>query len=113
MFNIREIKKSAVKKLSQGDVNVYLLKSMPEIGELKSVKNPILVKGNTGNNHKLVGGKFSIQTNGSQFIIKVSRSTELTHEQHKPSFTLKPGIYLVDRAREKGMFNDMVNPVAD
>jgi len=75
----------------------------------------VLVRGSGGNSHALSGKPFTVgKTEAGQFIITVTgEGVLLTHPQHKPPIHLTKGIYLIDRAREKGMFTDMVAPVAD
>lgn len=110
----QELKASSKKKLCQGDVNIYALGAAPGLkGE--EYKDPVLVYGNSGNHHKLEGDGFStLRTKEGKFIVTVTgKKVSLTHQQHKPAHKLEPGVYLVDRAREKGVFDDMVNPVAD
>ena len=114
MDMIKDLKKSAISKFSQGDVNVYVLKEKPTLTTTKYLDN-ILVEGSGGNKHKLVGRNFTVgKTNGGQFIIEVTgKGVSLAHAQHKPPIQLPVGYLLVDRAVEKGMFNDMIAPVAD
>jgi hypothetical protein len=110
---IQELKSSCKNKISQGDVNVYRLGKDPELPG-KDVKDPVLVYGSGGHHHKITGGKWTgIKIEGGQFILTVVKTVSLTHEQHVPAYNLTPGVYLVDRALEKGMFDDMINPVAD
>lgn len=112
-MTLRELKKTATDKLSQGDVNIYALPKNPELtGDV--VTDPVLVYGASGNHHKLTGGSWTaIKIKTGQFVLNITKSTSFTHEQHKPPHKLGPGFYLVDRAREKGMFDDMVGPVSD
>lgn len=114
LTEIQDLKESATEKRNQGDVRIYLLPKAPK-SKLEIVKDPVLVYGDSGNHHKLVGGSFGIKRDKESgvAIVTVKKVTKLTHEQHIPPHDLKPGTYLIDRAREKGVFDDMINPVAD
>lgn len=111
---IQGLKESATEKRNQGDVRVYRLSKTPKL-KLDLVKDPVLVYGDSGNHHKLVGGAFEIRRDKESgiAIVQVKKATKLSHEQHVPPHELQPGVYLIDRAREKGIFSDMINPVAD
>lgn len=113
MVNIRELKKSANDKTPQGDVNIYHLNDAPNFPDAKDYTDPVLVYGDGGNHHKLSGGTYRVKkVSDSQFVVLVTKATKLTHEQHG-TVSLGKGVYFIDRAREKGMFSDMINPVAD
>ena len=113
-LNLKELKKTSLDKKCQGDVNLYLLKNKPET-EIEKYENPILVTGQGGHHHRLTGTGFSVgKIKTGQFLVEVTgNKVTLSHEEHKPPIKLKPGVYLVDRAREKGVFDDMVAPVSD
>lgn len=113
-MTLRELKKQALDKFSQGDVNIYALADDPKI-KTTVHESPVLVIGQTGNHHRLTGEGFRIGKNETgQFVVKVEKKgVRLTHEQHVPPIALEPGWYLFDRAIEKGMFDDMLAPVAD
>lgn len=112
---IQDLKHSCLKKLSQGDVNIYKLKAHPNL-ETVQQESQILVTGDGGHTHSVIGAKFIGKIlNGGQFIIEAeSNGVEFIHNgKHQPPFKESKGFYLIDRAREKGMLNDMVNPVSD
>lgn len=113
-MTLSEIKASAIDKKSQGDVNIYLLNHHPDLKTEKH-ENPILVTGQTGHHHRLVGDGFTMgKTPEGQFLVEVTgNKVQFAHEEHKPPIPLKAGIYLFDRAREKEMFGDMVGPIQD
>lgn len=110
---LQEIKASCVEKKCQGDVNIYKLASDPKL-ETTPYKDPVLVYGNGGHHHKIVGKNYEVgKTKEGQFVLKVDKIVELSHEEHNPPHKLDAGVYLIDRAVEKGMFSDMVAPVVD
>ena len=113
-MELKNMKLEAIEKFSQGDVNIYLLQSIPSI-KTEAHESPTIVIGQSGNHHKLIGEGFEIgKIETGQFIVKVSgKKVALAHAQHKPPIKLKPGVYLMDRALEKGMFSDMIAPVVD
>ena len=112
-MNLEAMKAEALDKVSQGDVNLYRL-PLRITEPLMESKDPVLVYGDTGNHHKLVGGKFTIgeHATGVKFV-DVAEDSEITHQQHQPPIALPKGFYLVDRAREVGVLDDLVGPVAD
>jgi hypothetical protein len=111
--NLKELKKNSKRKMCQGDVNIYALSTKPAV-ETKPHDKPTLVIGQSGNHHRLTGKGFSVGTFDGKFLVEVTGSNvAIAHEQHKPPIKLTKGVYLVDRALEKGVFDDMINPVAD
>ena len=114
MDQIQDIKENCEFKLSQGDVNIYRLKTRPNL-ETKPFKGSILVTGDGGHTHAAVGAKAIGQTPEGQWVLEIGKKgAGFEHNgKHQPAFELEEGFYLVDRAREKGMLNDMVAPVAD
>ena len=111
-MTLQEIKAAAKDKLCQGDVNIYALTGDPGLSGEK-VADPVLVYGSGGNHHKLMGTNWkAIKTSSGAFVVEVTKTSQLSHEQHE-QIKLAPGFFLIDRAREKGMFSDMINPVQD
>lgn len=111
---IQELKSGSIEKRNQGDVRIYRIADKPK-ADTETVKDPVLVYGDSGNHHKLEGGEFEIERDKESGVslVLVKKAAELTHQQHKPPHVLEPGVYLIDRAREKGVFDDLVNPVQD
>lgn len=111
---MREIKKSALAKYNQGDVRIYKINNIPTTHQpMTLVKDPVLVYGNSGNHHKVVGDVQIFKDTKDNMFLSVLSNSQLTHEQHVPPIDLSPGAYLVCRAREKGVLDDMVRPVED
>ena len=114
MNQIQNLKDTCVSKLSQGDVNIYRLKSRPNL-ETEPFKGQVLVTGDGGHTHSAIGAKAIGITEDGQFVVEAgSDGVEFTHNgKHQPPFVCEEGWYLIDRAREVGMLNDMIAPVAD
>lgn len=114
MQEIKEIKKQAIKKFCQGDVNIYKIPSLPsDMTGYKEHKSTIIVSGRGGNTHRMdKKPKRIVRTASGQFFMVLNTGAAMVHKEHKP-ITLGPGTYLIDQALEKGMFSDMTAPVVD
>jgi hypothetical protein len=116
----QDLKASAVAKFQQGDVKFYQIKKIPVPGNrLDDYKDPVLVYGATGHHHKATGTQENAfkafkekDTQGDLYFLEVESPIRITHEEHQ-DVQLPVGTYFVDRVVEKGMFDDMINPVAD
>lgn len=106
-----------------GDV-VLFQEKIPKTASV-SIETNILMKGeHTGHAHRLniedfkenkpKQKKFEVikDPNSNIIYLRVLFPSDLTHEEHK-KITLPPGEYRIGQVREKGMFDDMINPVVD
>ncbi len=111
---IQNLKDTCVDKLSQGDLNIYRLKERPNL-ETDPHRTAALVTGDQGHTHSVIAKAIGRIKGKDQFVVEVGKDgAEFSHDgKHQPAFHLEEGFYFVDRAREKGMLNDMVAPVSD
>lgn len=108
----------------QGDVLLFLEK-IPK-SAVKQILDPVIMHGESGHKHKMNDEFYSDESNQKPFkkfevikdpnsnviYLRVFSPSDLTHEEHK-RITLPPGEYRIGQVREKGMFDDMINPVLD
>jgi hypothetical protein len=98
----------------QGDLTIYRLKDGKPDLALTPVEGTVLVVGQGGNHHSVRNAKEILRTEHGAFVVVAGADgVEFTHEQHKPPIFFEGGTFLVTRGREKEMFGDMVNPIAD
>lgn len=108
----------------QGDVNLFEEKIPKSANE--TILNRVIMHGESGHKHKLEDEfqyeevskkpfkKFEIlkDPNSNVIYLRVFKPSDLVHEEHK-KITLPAGEYRIGQVREKGMFDDMINPVFD
>lgn len=63
----------------------------------KPIKDGLILKGETGNSHKLIGGKVYIYGNDISLLLETRG--KVVHEEHD-TIDLEPGFYRVIRQRE-------------
>ena len=74
----------------------------------------VLAEGETtGHKHTIVSPSMEIrQTEDGRYYFSTDSPAEVSHEEHK-TITLEPGIYRVDRIREKDWFSGAVRRIID
>lgn len=101
-----------------GDVLIKQVAKMPKgAKKVFTGKNYVVAEGEaTGHNHRLatveVDTEFEIYELNGQKYLKLSGTSTITHEEHKP-LTILPGIYVVGDEREWDYFSNEVQQVRD
>lgn len=119
----------------QGDVLIFKIDLIPQTAEALN-KEYVLAHGeHTGHAHRLtdenesadqlarIHGAPARKSNPKNFVVlkdketnviylRVFKDTDLVHNEHLP-VRIPVGDYRIGQVREKGMFDDMINPVVD
>lgn len=112
-MNMKTKTPNAKKHAQQGDVILRRLDAMPE-GQPSSVarKRLVLAHGESGHSHVIEDDEAELIQIGERMLLKLTRSTTVTHEEHKP-ITLAPGVWEVGRVQEFDYFAQMQRQVMD
>lgn len=110
--------------IEQGDV-LFFKEEIPKTATEELQTNIVMHGEHTGHAHRLCVSdftemkspkqkKFQIfkDPNSNVIYLRAKEEVDLTHEEHK-KIILPPGDYRIGQVREKGFFDDMINPVAD
>lgn len=96
----------------QGDVLAQQVRALPK-GAVPVNRKGVLMEGElTGHAHVAVADDVRLYMVGDVLYAELPGGSEVVHEEHLPQ-TWKPGIYRINRVREKDHLADMVRPVID
>lgn len=79
-----------------GDV---LIKNCDKVKGIKKVQGKVLKRGDTGNDHYLVGGICNIYKKDADIYLNVQKQTVLRHNEHK-EIKIPKGFYKIEAVKE-------------
>ena len=97
--------------IRQGDVFLKVVESLPE-GAIKAASDPVLMHGESGNSHRLVGTDWSLYTVGGDRYLHVYKPTTLIHEEHDKHI-IAPGVYQHVQERSYDYIEEETKAVVD